>query len=298
MKKFLTFALSCFLFTASVVPAQGALNLLFQAPDVTKLQDNDWDVIASGDAILSVGDILIGMYEIESFVNNTTNAVNAVTTSTFTGVFAQAVDTTGAGGIFAGGVSTTFRPLTAAEYTAIQVLFPAMPNRVSNDTILFVYDDAGSPGNFVDPTNAGNVNAGLATAVNGTPLFEIGFRDGDEFFRADADTANLPATSQLLFKAWMNVTHKYAAGTGVAFFDHQTVSAFGSNDPLTAILSEYQLSGGLEQGGNPGDFQIPTDTDGFVLVASVPEPASMLIWGGMSLVGACAAYRRRRKLAA
>jgi len=309
MKKLIYITFALLFFSVVATPSHAAIDLLFSGV-VNKLEDNDWDAIinadgsvnASGQATITAGDILFGMYEIQAVVNNTTNAVHPVTTTTFTGVFAQKVATSVPGGIFGGGITSTFVPLTAAEYTALQAIFPAMPLRSSTGTLLWVYDDTGTPGTFVDPDSGAvggpgtlaDINASLLTAVNGTPLWEIGFRDGDELFRADADTNVLVNTSLLDFRAWMNITFTYPGGSTVTFGDHQTVPFFGSNLTSTAIPSEYQLRGSLEQGGTPGDFAIPTDTDAFVLPFVAPEPGSLALFAGLFAIGAVATRRRLR----
>lgn len=308
MKRFLSAAFGLAIALLISTPSQGAIELLF--PNVVnKLEDNDWDSIANvagSSTTLDVDDILFGMYEIQRVVNNVTNDPNNPTTTTFTGVFAQAVLTkTGpGGGQFTGGFRFTFRPLTVAEYAGLVAALPAMPARSDPNTILFVFDDpedvAGPPaGPFVDPSN-GSINTSLGTATNGTLLWEFGFDDGDETFVADADTDVLASTAALDFRAWLNLTHTYPAGSGVAFSDHLTIPApiLGGGPAITAVLSELQIRGGLEDGGNPGDFAIPTDTDVFVLPHIVPEPSSMTLLLGLSALGSIGFGLRRRRHAA
>lgn len=292
--------------TGSPIEAEASIatDLLFDGV-VNKLEDNDWDAgiltNGGGSTTLDVGDILFGMYEIQQVVNNqNTSQINLRSTNTFTGVFAQRVATKDQpGGQFAGAAATrfTFAPLTDLEYSALAASFSALPAvRGSSDSMFFVYDDLGPP--FVNG-NAGSINSSLATATNGTLLWEFGFRDGDELFVADVNTDVLASTGSLDFVGWINLTYTTAAGaaTGVSFMDHLTVPAppDGNGPPVTAVLSEMQIHGTLEPGASPGNFAIATDTDIFVLPKFVPEPSSLLVFLGLIATAGLAVARSNRQ---
>lgn len=78
-----------------------------------------------------------------------------------------------------------------------------------------------------------------------------------------AGVGNTPGSQDLKFKS--NFDNNTAAGTNA-----ETTLGW-------SIVSQDPISGKFVQ--------------------VVPEPTSMLVWAGMSLAGACAAYRRRRKVA-
>jgi len=306
--KFFAFIFSAIAVLAIGQPAQAAISLLFNNT-INQLEDNDFESLSvAGDTRIEEGDILVGMISIQQVRNFLAPAnVNVATTDTFTAVFFVKVQ---AGGITvqppaADPVTNTaffqLEALSNADYAALQVLYPALPNRNSSSTTTIVFDDNDGP-TFINP-DVGTVNTSLATAADGTLLWEFGLTGAPGtgqsakvtvFDPADPQSIVLGSSATLNFSGGLNLTHTYAAGATVLFNPLTLPTVFNQQTgvPYLAQL----LFNGTNDPGNPGDFQVATDTDLFILPSIVPEPGSMLIWAGMGLAGVFAA-RRRRNLA-
>jgi hypothetical protein len=267
----------------------GALSLL-EPYVVNWLEDDDVEfaVVADGTS-LQVDDILVGMVVINPFVqtmegpNVGDQRLVVNTGATFTGVFAvKVVSKTGAGPY-----TYDFGNVSAADWLTLTGYTINDP-----DTMAVLFDDSDPP-SFIN-TGVGTVLGSLATAMNGTYLWEFGFDASDPgslFWTAVADSdviANIAGNaSSLRFNAALDVTD-YGAGPQLlpfSLFPVLGAQAFAGVTSDLAIIGRNTL-------GGSGDFPVTTDSE--IYLKPTPEPASLALLG-LGLLGlGGVVYRRRR----
>lgn len=264
--------------------------------DVNLLEDQDWELLATGGAPeLVKGNILVGMLEIGSTENLTGPGAHnaALNGATFTGVFV--LQYTGETILLEGGTATwhKFAPVSGWNTLAALDIFdlPA----VSDGTIALIVDNPNYDAfnaQFVDP-ETGDAADSLATALDGTKLWELGFTGAvgaDEFWYSTNVT--FPPSNSLTFYGSLNVTENYPGAPGLLPHDYLYTLGGGQFLGLGAVTSQVQLRGGF-QGTDPLDnFDLDTDTDFWIV--PTPEPGSIALLGlGLLGIGG-AVYRRRR----
>lgn len=294
-------ALAVLSFAASNALASSAFHGLVVGVD-NQFQDDDWETIhpnfTDGDTILAVGEVLVGMFEIDS--RQTPSSFDFIAHgATFTGIFMIQVETKS---VIGGGTVAdfTFGPAPAGAWTSLGLPAPA-----STDTMIIIYNDTtadGSAGNnhddFVDPT-VGTLAGALATAL-GAPVAEFGRPGGagnwiattiDNVapFAADDFTEFIGGLST--FSANLLLTFNYIT------LPWLEVHAVAGNQQLAITDGVLFRSGSDPQGRLDGVtvFSIASTANAWVHPA--PEPGSLAVFAGLGLAAAGARWRRRRRAA-
>jgi len=248
------------------------------------------------------GDVLYGMWVIEKLIyeDDSTQSVGPPY-DTFTVAFAamveSVVDETRDG---INGKLFTFVPVSDTVWdTVMDTATNTQLARADSGSFIKMFSDPDG----IDATAGTDEQDALAT-VNGIPLWEFGFTGtdgagdpvaaGNEFWEAFANTDVLiPAV--LAYGAALNVTEYYPSGLPLLEFDH-----YSGN--LTNLAWKYKVGMSAQmqiEGGNgthgAGEFVLPTETD--IAIKPIPEPGSVLIWGGIVAIGAMLARRRRQSVA-
>lgn len=269
-----------------------AVSLLFPY-EVNKLEDNDWESVAdvNQNGILDNNDYLYGMIQWQDVLNANTSDAHTPVLETFTGVFITRVQNVVFDGA-SGQWKYTMVPTTQAEWVAVSAaLNLGLPATQSTGSFGIMYNDVrpNTSTPWVDSFVA-TEGLSLATATDGTPLLEFGFRgESDEFWTAFATSQNPNAPGLgITTYAALNVTHDYLNGMPI-LLKHNYLGAF---DPMFTGPTDIQGFGTREV-TNPGVWQIKTDTDFYIY--PTPEPGTLALLG-LGLLGlGGAVYRRRRK---
>ena len=328
MRKFSLIFASCALVTLlAASPAQANVLKTLNLSEVNELEDTDYEshiFDAGDDSEIKDGDILLAILEVDK--NNTITGLDLLlngstssslffdyseSTSNFTGVSLVKVD--GDPTITGGGENANYRfkAPTPAEW----LTHTGLAAVDTNVMIVTFNDPPGSP--HIDE-NAASVAAAVATATNGTRLWEFGL-DGttDTFWTAETEDDFLPdpdgggpipaganptridSITDLDFLASLNVIDDNGLIAGGLELDKHgamrdpDMSGFDASS-FTAD-TQLQLQGGL-QSGSSGVFDIKTDTNFYL--KPTPEPASVLVWAGLAGVGFGLRRRRMKKTSA
>jgi hypothetical protein len=267
-----------------------ATDMLFKdGVTITQLEDNDWESLKEVAGIgtpnlVEVGEILYGMFEITDVRDASpgTQGVQPRQADMFAGVFVVEVAQVLPPQVYIGGATFVMKPAPAAAWTGLGLAAP-----VSANTMAVVYSDPDGPQLMVDPADAGGVVGSLATATNGTKLWELGFAGGSnatEFWTGDASSQNIVNLKNLSYKASLNVTQAEPVVAGILLGGHDFLNFGGP--------AQVQFTGTLEN-ASAGNFQIRTDSDFYV--RAVPEPATVayLLFGAVALgIGALVRHKK------
>lgn len=279
---------------------------------VNELEDTDYEAaVTGGDIIIAKDDYLVAILSVEDSMSWFTGAFDnllnssvtthagfdpSAATPAFTGVslikVTSVISSTLPDGTFSF-AQYVFQGATSADWLTYTGL-----SGIGDNTAAVLYDDpANNP--HIDPATA-TIASSIATAVNGTRLWELGFAgDTGEFWRATttsqkadgtADATNILKITGLDFRASLNVLDYNA---GIPLVKH---NALGDPD-ISVFASEFlgasqlQLQGNYQPGGT-GIWNLKTDTNLYIL--PVPEPASMLVWAGLAGLFGFMVVRRRQ----
>jgi hypothetical protein len=260
---------------------------------VNELEDDDFETLINAggtfaapgaDTVVHAGDFIAGIIRISAIrvpPGGLPIATFPQPSNTFTGIFVQKVIAPPlvlAGGA-ADGVNDVIFSLgapTLAEWGALGL--PAHLVPVNAGTIGILFDDPDD----IDQSLA-TIPAAVAT-VGGTKLWEIGFLGlGGELWTAATDTADITTAFSVItgsFSANVNVTGYFGGPLLVP-------------QPVVGGAADILIRNGSIGAGAPGSaFPVSSDTD--LLLIPVPEPGSMILWGGLAFFGASAARRRRK----
>jgi hypothetical protein len=299
----------CLLVLGFAAPSQaGALSQLFLTGDENVIEDNDWenfvDLNPKGTAsIVDVGDLVYGIFETTRVLNVQTgefhNLGQAPLPGSFAGVFMLQASfiwaPTDVGNPNPGNYSVLWLPTAAANWTTY---LGFTPNNAG--TIAYVLDDTSTP--IVDAGHAGGLAASIATAIDGTPLWEFGFAGGPGEVWISTSNSLVsagPGLSSLTWLANLNVTHTFAAAQGIGlqltnrFFDLADDGVANNSSPL---FGQLQVDGALDTGITDPEkvnWFIKSDTD--FVIRPIPEPGSLALLGLGLLACGGAVYRRRNK---
>lgn len=280
----------------------GTIKNLIGSLDPNQLwSDNSGDYLADfagGATTLDIGDVLVGQFSIntieEYVLGNPAVAVPGAIGQEFTGAFAiEVVSKFGGGG---GPATFGFGVVSAAKVAFLPVAVAAEVATWSAGTMAVFYQDPLLDYTRLDPLATGTIDSAFATAVNGTRLFEMGFKglvgEGWSAFSVTDDIGAIGLIPAPSVGGFFNVGVNKTAGDPDIVFG-KVASGFGPPGSTVDMSASGSLLG---RGGAATSYDSFDNVDFTVNVNVVPEPGSMAIFGllGCTLV----ATRFRRKSAA
>jgi hypothetical protein len=278
---------------ASYGAQANSLSMLFPGT-VNVLEDNDWEsiIMGDGDDELEEGEILVGMLYVQEVWDALGAGSNTATNETFTAVFALKVldlDTSGQFPIYTFGAIDKDDWDTLVDDTNQNL---GLTDPINEGTVGQVFSDTSNP--FIDETASDSMADSIMTAIEGTLLWEIGFRDNDgsEFWTALTNSTSISSLFILQTRISINVLEYVDASVELKDHDYLWDGVTDSINPLGIhVFSEIQGYGGLSSVDN-GNFDLSTDTDFYIV--PTPEPASLALFG-LGLAAACGFVVRRRR---
>jgi hypothetical protein len=298
MKKYLVLVLASLALTVALSNSKADAALSFTGSVVNGIntwQDQSLEVVIDADnnGFISNGDILYGFARLDS---QTTPANALITDSTYI-VFSQQVVNYDVGDIY-----IEFAPTTNVSYT----LSALTGDAIDSNAFLAIYQNVAGFGDLV-VNNAGNA-ANIATISAGQFILSAGIGETDDFFTAQAvnpGAVNLnfvvdDGADVAFFGAGLTILEQPGL-PAVVFAGDVSAIELGT---LTQTFHELRISGGTVSGRgvaalNPNPYSFINQLQATVNVEQiVPEPASMLVWSGLSIVGFGLAAARKRRLAA
>jgi hypothetical protein len=274
-----------------------------------ELEDDDFEAliaeVGTPNLKVEVGEFLIAIFQISkaSVLNGPIDTIPNLTptetlfttyspsTHTITGVTLLKVDSVTVSGNTA---TYTFAAPTPAEWTTHTGL-----TGIDSGVVAVAYDDPPSAPN-PHIVNLPSIAAGIASATNGTRMWEFGFTGAPgEFWTATAidlgsspDPTDITKIDILQFFASLNVIDY----NGARSLDQHRIlgdpDVGGTNAGLFTHATHLQLQGNL-QTGSPGAFHLPTDSNMYVSF-TIPEPNSLAIWAVLAGCGSLVRVLRRR----
>ncbi len=265
----------------------------FVAGVINHFQDFDYETHRdnNGNGLVDTGDYLVAVLDFQDFFAppGTPSFDPNTTTYGLTGVSIIEVTFDSAGGVAAGpGFSSfSFGPAPAAAWTAEGLVAPSAVG-----SMLIAYDDPpASP--HLDPTT---IASGLATATDGTALWEFGFAGvAGQFFNAttgafSGDSNDIADIQFLTGLANLDVTFTH---TGIDLQGHNYLGTKPS--PIApfvgAGLHDLQLDISQDISLEKGAWDIATNTNAYIL--PTPEPVSLVVWSALAAIVSTASARRR-----
>lgn len=270
------------------------------------LEDDDWEIaVDAGNSItdapstsLDVDDFLVGMIRMTALEapEGTKIADYPTTGATFTGVFA--VKVTGKSDVGGGLFNFSFTAATDAEWGTLGLKAVGFdPDPDLGNTAVIAYDDPDNIDETLADTGSDtSIDESIAT-VDGTKLWEFGFdTDPDLYWVATGlpDDLSLlePQTSVGAVNLALELTKAHVSAP--ILLSKVEVSSFYDPNPATGdnLAHLVGIDGIRGAAASANDWQVKSDTD--LYIYPVPEPGSLLVWGGLlAFVGF--SYRRRRR---
>lgn len=308
------------MFAVACAPALAAIP--FAANEINQLEDQDFETLVNNtgtpgapnylfppfdgagdpDTTLDVGDLLTGIFRIQALNLDSPLFDNTYPTevysagvgappNTVTGVFVVEVLDKAFNGTDE--YTFDFAPAPDAAWTYLGL------TRDAANTMFRFFDDSTDP--FLTLNPAGLSLANLTTVLssaNGPMIWEFGLDTGDvigdgdgKFWRALTNTDDVTQINPQAgsFTFGLEVT---AYGTGARLLPHDELDDLGfTSDGPVQLQGEGAFQGLSTDPTN--ETPVITDTNFYVL-PDVPEPGTILMWGGMMAGIGIAALRRRK----
>jgi len=275
--------------------------------------DNSGDFLfnrAGGATTVDVGDVLIGQFAIntvEYLGGGGTIAVGSGANNEMSGAFA--IEVLSATPQLGGGYDFVFGPTSALSRADIALAYPGAGNfgpelsSWSAGSMAAMFDD---PLQDYERENVPRITA-IASAINGTKLFEAGFTGGigvngapgpdglGEGWIANAISNDISIVGSVPLPGiggGLNLGVNTIPGTvnpALVFIAVPTIFGVGG---MADIFGSGSLLG---IGGATTAYDSFNDVNFVANVSAVPEPGSLLVWGLAAGFGMIGGVRRRRK---
>jgi hypothetical protein len=304
MRRFLILV-ACLSVLGFAAPASaGALSQLFFTGDDNVIEDNDWEnfIDPNQNGLVDQFDIAYGIFETTRVTDIPTGQFHDLGQAPLPGSFAgafclqalQVLPPNSVGNPTSDWI-IVWGPAPAAAWVAT---FGFAPN--SAGTVALVYDDTSTP--IVNAGHPGGLATAIATALDGTPLWEFGFAGGPNEQWISTSNTNFHSAGlvTLNWLANINRTWTFPAAAGInllqtnRFFD---LADDGLANGSSNVSGELQVDGQIDlaiSGPEALNWSIKTDTD--FVIRPTPEPGSLALLGLGLIGGGVAVYRRRRKV--
>ncbi|TWU39757.1 PEP-CTERM sorting domain-containing protein [Novipirellula artificiosorum] len=290
---------SLFVAISGVTASAGSILSIIDAADGSQLwSDNSGDSLfnqAGGATTVDIGDVLIGQFSINTIEYldgiGTTEGVGLTSgNNEFTGSFAIQVAAKGGG---PGAYTFGFAPTDAASRLAISAALPGFGAELStwDSRSMAAFYDGGALINYT--REGGTLDSSIATATDGTKLFEAGFLsqlgEGWAAFAFSDDIVSIGTGALGSIGGFFNVGVNVIPGTEVPTLKFNLVDTVFDGAAQANISGSGSL---LAKGSVVTPYESFNNVDFTVDVDVVPEPASIAIFGamGLGLIG----FRRRR----
>lgn len=268
---------------------------------VTIWEDNDWEAIyrpvtngglerveVSGPFFsikeLQEGDIFVGMWQVQGVGPAIDGNPGTTDGGAFSAVFVFEIDQITPNSADPTNSASNYGLITYKPTSATNWNFFGLDaaQTAGQGTMAALYQDLDES---VDPAAGSSINDALATAADGTLLWEVGFAgETGEFWTAEVRPNNTQGgVSAVDFSAALNVTVAHA---GPELAPHDWL--FGP----AGIESQIQLAGGASYQAT-GYFDVATDTD--IFLKPVPEPTTAAVFFGLGVFAFGLNWLRRRR---
>jgi hypothetical protein len=261
---------------------------------IKQLSDNSAEILSGPDSIVSVGDTLRGILQINTVENIFppfppglrpigTGGVNELTA-----LFEVVV--TGKACV---GLNCTFTFGAYAPFAAEIALMPGWVGPTAGAAVAFFEDatpDFTRTGTVADGEDSASSNGGGAAFVGSTPYWLFAFDGGDDFWVANTtfgDDISLapPFTSGGIFNVGLTLIQNYSG------IELMPIACF---NPLAGPASVSACANGQISGPTTGSFEAWDDVN--FIINAVPEPGTLGLFG-IALLGFGWMARRRNQAA-